>query len=242
MHFPSIPPVPVLMAMAIVIFLAIGFHEYAHCKFADMAGDPTPRFYGRVTLDLTKHFEPIGTLMIVFTTLSGVGIGWGRPAPMDERKMRNPRWDHFAAVIAGPVSNLVQAVIYAGFLRAFVRTGVVTWEQVGVSILRGRGEFREQATFLAALLTLGVLTNLGLAIFNMIPLGPLDGHWIVGDLMPPRYRAGWLLWQRRYGNQILLALILIPSFVPQFPDVLSQVLGRPVFGAFKFLTGAPFAF
>lgn len=240
MHFPPIPPVEVIAAMLIVIFFAIGLHEYAHCKFADMAGDPTPRIYGRVTLNLTKHFEPLGTIMMVLTQLTGVGIGWGRPAPMDERKMRNPRWDHFAAVIAGPLSNVVQAVLYALALRLLVRGGVVDWGQILGSILaRADMDLGARPTFLAALLGYGVLTNIGLAIFNMIPIAPLDGHWIVGDLLPPRSRVGWLQWQRRYGSQILLVLVLLPTFVPQL-DLLGQVLGRPVFAAFRFLTGAPF--
>ena len=239
MHLPPIPPLPVILAIAIVIFLAIGLHEYAHCKFADMAGDPTPGIYGRVTLDLTKHFEPLGTLMMVITTLTGFGIGWGRPAPMDERKMRNPRWDHFAAVLAGPVSNLAQAVVYALALRLLLSGRAISLEQILAALTRGEGEGLPAPTFLASLVTLGVITNLSLAIFNLIPLGPLDGHWLVGDLLPPRMRDRWLFWQRKYGNFILLALIFIPTFVPQF-DLLATVLGRPIFASFRFLTGVPF--
>ena len=239
MHLPPIPPLPVILAIAIVIFLAIGLHEYAHCKFADMAGDPTPGIYGRVTLDLTKHFEPLGTLMMVITTLTGFGIGWGRPAPMDERKMRNPRWDHFAAVAAGPVSNLAQAVVYALALRLLLANGVVSLDGVYAGLTRGRVEGLPAPTFLPSLLAIGVITNLSLAIFNLIPLGPLDGHWLVGDLLPPRMRDRWLLWQRKYGNLILLALIFIPSFVPQL-DLLETVLGQPIVASFHFLTGVRF--
>src|SRR5580658_8524945 len=104
---------PFFIAEAFVLFFGVGLHEYAHCKFADMAGDPTPGIYGRVTLNLTKHFELYGTLMMIVTALVGFGIGWGRPAPMDPRKMKNPRWDFFAAVAAGPITNLLQAIIYA---------------------------------------------------------------------------------------------------------------------------------
>lgn len=75
------PPLPNILAMIIVIFFAIGLHEYAHCKFADMAGDPTPRMYGRVTLNLFKHFDPLGSIMILFTVLNGFGIGWEDPRP-----------------------------------------------------------------------------------------------------------------------------------------------------------------
>src|SRR5579862_7063453 len=111
MNFPNFPPEFVLVQI-IVLFLGVGLHEYAHCKFADMAGDPTPSFYGRLTLNLFKHFELVGTMMMILSSLSGFGIGWGKPAPMDPKKMRNPRWDFFFAVLAGPISNVVQAVIY----------------------------------------------------------------------------------------------------------------------------------
>src|SRR5687768_14039545 len=114
-----------LVPLAIVVFFAIGLHEYAHCKFADMAGDPTPRIYGRVTLDLTKHFELFGTLMMLFTATTGFGIGWGKPAPMDPNKMRNPRWDFFAAVAAGPISNVLQAIVWAIIARLMLTGGMI---------------------------------------------------------------------------------------------------------------------
>src|SRR5579872_2264830 len=100
-----------VLAQIVVIFVSIGLHEFAHCKFADMAGDPTPRYYGRVTLNLFKHFDPLGSLFILFTILGGIGIGWGKPAPMNPAKMNNPRWDWFIAVIAGPLTNVLLAVI-----------------------------------------------------------------------------------------------------------------------------------
>jgi len=74
-----------MIATAIILFLGIGLHEYAHCKFADMAGDPTPAYYGRVTLDLTKHFEITGVIMMILTTLTGFGIGFGQGLVQDTR-------------------------------------------------------------------------------------------------------------------------------------------------------------
>lgn len=213
--------------MLIVIFFAIGLHEYAHCKFADLAGDPTPRMYGRVTLNLTKHFDPMGTIAIILTQITGVGIGWGRPAPMTPSRMRNPKWDHFAAVAAGPISNLAQAVLFALVFRILARTGFLA----SVSSSGAAGEF-----FLA-LFTYGVLTNVSLFTFNLLPLGPLDGHWLVGILLPARAQAKWYLWQRQYGYAALLILVLLGQFTPY--DPLGRVLLPVLLGLARFLLGTP---
>lgn len=190
---PTIPPFPVLLAIAIIIFLAIGIHEYCHAKFADMAGDPTPGIYGRVTWNLTKHFELFGTIMIVITSLYGVGIGWGKPVPMDPNKMRNPRWDHFVAVLAGPVSNLVQATIFAVLTRVILMTspGLLANE------------------FLGSLMIFGIVINVGLFVFNLIPIGPLDGMWIVSTFLPDPARYNWVRFNLTYGQLVFLALIFI---------------------------------
>lgn len=220
---PSLPPIETILAILIVIFFAIGLHEYAHCKFADMAGDPTPGMYGRVTLDLTKHFEPMGTLMIILTSLTGVGIGWGRPAPMNPSKMRNPKWDHFAAVAAGPISNLVQAVLFAVAFRVVLRSGGFHMD--------GDGDMG----FLGSLLTQGIVINLSLFLFNLLPLGPLDGHWLVGILLPPRPQAAWYIWQRRYGGQALIGLVLLGQLSGINP--LGRIMGPLLLKLLRLLIG-----
>jgi Zn-dependent protease len=216
--------------LAIVIFFAIGLHEYAHCKFADMAGDPTPRIYGRVTLDLTKHFELFGTLMMLFTAATGFGIGWGKPAPMDPNKMRNPRWDFFTAVAAGPISNVLQAVFWALIARLLLAGGVIPVDMF----------MDDQLPFLGMLIFYGVFVNLSLAIFNLIPLGPLDGHWLIGLLMPDRPRDKWFWWNRKYGGIALIAVVLIGQFATQlgYPQFnLLRLVREPIlqFGARFFL-------
>ena len=226
---PPLPPIETILALAIVIFFGIGLHEYAHCKFADMAGDPTPGIYGRVTLKLWKHFEPLGTFMMIVSSLSGYGIGWGRPAPANPDKMRNPRWDFFTSVAAGPISNVLQAVLYALALRVCLRAGFVDQEEIFYAA------YRQSHDFLAALLSLGVALNLGLAIFNLVPLGPLDGHWLVGLLMPERQNILWNQWHRRYGGQILIGIILV-SQLTHIP-ILGR-LTRPAINAlFRLFTG-----
>ncbi len=196
------------LATAIVIFTAIGLHEYAHCKVADMAGDPTPRLQGRVTLDLTKHFELSGTIMIIITTLVGFGIGWGKPAPMRPDRMRNPRWDFFMAVAAGPLSNLIQAGIWA----IIFRLAAFAWPQV-------------TGSWFGQLFLLGVIINLALMMFNLIPLGVLDGHWLVGLLMPEKMRYHWFRFNQQVGVFLLIGLILMSQWMDSvgMPSLLTFV-------------------
>ena len=218
------PPMPFLLAELIVLFLAIGLHEYAHCKFADLAGDPTPRFYGRVTLNLTKHFEPAGTMMMILTSLAGFGIGWGRPAPANPSKMRNPRWDFFMSVAAGPLSNVVQAVIYAVVFRLALKGG----------LYEGAGIPNPGLDFFRYWLLLGVAINLALAIFNLIPFGPLDGHWLLGLLLPERQRIAWFQFNRKIGMPGLFIAVIAMQAMH-----ISLTAG-PVSAGFRFLTGVPF--
>jgi Zn-dependent protease len=213
----DLPPPEAILAIAIVIFFAIGLHEYGHAKVADMAGDPTPRLYGRVTLNLTKHFEPLGTIMIIITSLTGYGIGWGKAVPVNPRHMRNPRWDHFWSVAAGPLANLLQASLFAILLR-----------------LAALG-FLPVGGFFFMLLFYGVLINLSLAMFNLVPLGPLDGHWLVGAFLPERERIRWYMFNRTYGSMLLLAIILIGQF--SGTPIIWSVIGPPVQFLFHFLTG-----
>lgn len=221
----ELPPLPAVLAIGLVVFLAIGIHEYAHAKTADMAGDPTPRMMGRVTLNLTKHFEPLGTIMLILTSLYGFGIGWGKPVMVNPRQMNNPRWDHFWSVAAGPISNILQAGVWAILLRFALVANVVSV-----------GGFMHE--FLPTLLFMGVLTNLSLAFFNLIPLGPLDGHWLLGAFLPSPTRERWYLFNRTSGSFILLALVLMGQ-LGGGGGILSAIIGPPVWFCFRFLTGLP---
>lgn len=138
----------------IVVFgglvVAIGIHEAAHCYMADYLGDPTPRALGRTTLNPLVHLDPIGTLMILITGR----FGWGKPAPFDPYNLANPQRDTALIALAGPVSNLLLAI--------------------GLSLV---------FHLLSNLSILGVLKylislNLNLALFNLIPVPPLDGSKI----------------------------------------------------------------
>jgi len=217
-----IPPFPIILATALVLFLGIGLHEYAHCKFADMAGDPTPRYYGRVTLDLTKHFELSGVIMMIVSSLTGFGIGWGKAAPADPSKMRNPRVDFFVSVAAGPISNFAQATIYALFLRLALKTGFL--DKIGDPNIQ---------SFVGNWLFLGVAINLALFCFNLIPFGPLDGHWLVGLLLPERQRYEYF----KFNQQIGMPGLFIAIIALQYLHI--PLTAGPVSYFFKLLVGIP---
>lgn len=177
-----------------IVLISIAIHEFAHAKIADMSGDPTPRNQGRVTLNPLVHLDPIGTIMIILSSLSGYGIGWGRPVQVDPRKMRNPRWDDMLCALGGPVSNFLQATVYAIVLRVLLMGGMIGPDSV--------------VTFA---LGAGVIINLGLCFFNLIPIGPLDGHWILGAFLPAPQRLAWFRFNRGPGALIFLILVLVPS-------------------------------
>jgi Zn-dependent protease len=183
----------VVIPIITVLFVGIGLHEYSHAKFADLSGDPTPRYYGRVTLNLFKHLDPIGSIMMVITALSGYGLGWGKPCPVNPAKMRNPRWDHFLTVLAGPLSNILQAIAYAVMFRILFA--------MRAPILRS--ELADN------FLLLGVEVNLTLAFFNLIPLGPLDGMWVLGTFLPERQRYAWTKFNLSIGQFLFLGLVLL---------------------------------
>jgi Zn-dependent protease len=225
----NIPPFETLLAIAIVIFFAIGLHEYAHCKMADLAGDPTPASYGRVTLNLTKHFEPMGTIMIIVTSLTGFGIGWGKPSPVNPNRMNNPRWDAFASVAAGPISNLLQAAVYAMLLRILIGSPVLRGT-MAENVLN-----QQHVPFIVALAVEGLIINLALCFFNLIPFGPLDGHWLLGTFLPEPMRSRWYHWNRTSGSVILLIVIVGGQFM-NF-SVISRIIGPPIIYTARFFAG-----
>lgn len=178
----------------VIILLSIALHEYAHAKTADAAGDPTPRMMGRVTLNPLAHLDPIGTIFIFITVIAGFGIGWGKPVMVMPNKMRNPRWDHFFSVLAGPMTNLLLAGLFAILFRVLSMTSGGQIEPI-----------------LALGLIYGVFINVSLFFFNLIPIGPLDGHWLVGAFLPDPQRLAWYKFNRGPGTMILFILIILNS-------------------------------
>ena len=187
--------VQVLIAFLVLVF-SLTVHESAHAWTAGRLGDPTGRRLGRVSLNPAAHVDPVGTLL--FPLLAMIThlpiIGWARPVPVDARYLRNPRRDFLFIAAAGPLSNLALAVVAAAALRA-VPAGPEAIGQMAV------------AAPLALVASVGLQINLMLAIFNMIPVPPLDGSSVVAGLVPERVAAG-LDRLRPYGFLVLYGLML----------------------------------
>lgn len=178
----------------LIIALVVGFtiHEYAHAALAYKFGDSTAKNQGRLTLNPMAHLDPIGVLLIIF-----VGFGWARPVPVDSRNFKNPRLAGVIVSLAGPVSNLLIALISVIIWYLCISFGLV-------DMVSGRlHEFLYQA--FAHMVWLNVL----LFVFNLIPLPPLDGYRIIEEFAPTAIRYKMRQFEP-YAVFVFLLLIFTP--------------------------------
>jgi Zn-dependent protease len=192
------------------LLFSLCVHEACHALMANRCGDPSARLMGRATLNPLAHIDPIGTVVMpLFMMVSGIPFlfGWAKPVPFNPRNLRNLRWDPAFIAAAGPVANLLLAVTSAIVLRVIVTVS---------GIEPDAGVFR--ALLMVALLMMG--TNLALALFNLIPVPPLDGGHILYPLLPPN--------GQRILEQIGPFGILIAVFIG----------GRLISGPLQFLNDA----
>ena len=198
----------------IVLLFSLTVHEMAHAWSADRLGDPTARLLGRVSLNPLVHADPIGTILFPLIALvSGAPlIGWAKPVPVNTRQLGQPRRDYVLVAAAGPASNLVIAIVAATVLAVLPISPHVITDVVNVSA--------PVATILSQLIRLNVL----LAVFNMIPIPPLDGGNVLAGILP-RPAAAIFNQLRPYGFLLLYALILTHGFemivLPPYRFILS---------------------
>jgi Zn-dependent protease len=199
------------LAVVIPVFLlALTIHEYAHAWAANRLGDPTARLQGRLTLNPLAHLDPIGTIAIFI-----IKFGWARPVPVDARYLRNPQRDMMVIALAGPVSNLLLGV-GAAFLYRMAPWGVLGpgWIWFIVPVRRMLGT--------------AVWVNVLLAVFNILPIPPLDGSRVLTGLLPLRQAITFGRLEP-YGFLILFILFFSGIMDPLFGGVvwpLSQALFR----------------
>lgn len=203
-----------IVGLLFFVVLGITVHEFAHAWAADKLGDPTARYLGRLTLNPLAHLDPLGTLMFLVSIVYGFGIGWGKPVPVNPRNIRKlPTVTGMGLIaFAGPLSNLLLASILALILHLPVPFNL--------------------SPFLMA----GVFANVGLALFNLLPLPPLDGFDVVmGVVGSFRGRTAYNLFRRLarlevHGSILLFALLAIDYLFPV--NILGSILGPP----FRFIT------
>ncbi len=169
------------LIFAFSIILAITIHEFAHALVADKLGDPTPRAHDRLTLNPLKHLDPLGTISLFLFR-----FGWGKPVPIDPQNLKNPYQGQLFISLAGPLSNLLLAIILSLILRFIPFTSSLLF------------------SFFFTLISL----NVTLAVFNLIPLHPLDGSKILLGLLPEELRLSWTQALTQYSTPILILLIL----------------------------------
>jgi Zn-dependent protease len=187
--------------VAISLIGAISMHEFAHALAADLQGDRMPRAMGRLTLNPVRHLDPLGTLCLFL-----VGFGWGKPVEFRPQALSSQRFGAAIVAIAGPSMNLLLALIAAILAVAF-RSLIVENETARL--------------FFELFFTINVF----LAVFNLIPLPPLDGSRLLTIFLPPR-RQNIIFWLDRYGFLILLALVFFGglSFLDPIIDSVSSFL------------------
>lgn len=206
------------LALQFVPFLfALCVHEFAHGLVAKWRGDLTAERAGRLTLNPLAHADPIGTFLLPILAIafpSPIFFGWARPVPVDARELKNPRVDLFWIALAGPASNLIMAALAAFALGMMVKFDPTS----GNVIAAGK------------ILNYFILINLFLAIFNMIPLHPLDGGKVLARFLPAQWNY-WLEQNEQYTGFILLALIISGAL---------GILAIPVLGLHGLLTSWAF--
>ncbi len=192
------------IAFVIAIVLGITVHEFMHAYTAHRLGDDTARLLGRLSLNPMAHLDPFGTLLLVLA-----GFGYGKPVPFNESRLRSALGVTFVA-IAGPLANLALAALFAIPLR-FGSADVLGADYVDI-------------------LSAVVLWNCVLAIFNLVPIPPLDGANVVYGLLPPRQQFAWRTYQQ-YGPFLLLGILLLA------PQILSSLVFGPALAIARFLVG-----
>lgn len=178
-----------------IIILALSVHETAHGFVAYKLGDPTAKNFGRLSLNPAKHLDPIG-----FICMMAFGFGWAKPVPINTRYFKKPKRDMAISAIAGPISNLLLAIVFAGLLKIFLLCSalVTTTSTLTFNLMR----------FAYILLLLGVQLNVSLAVFNLLPIPPLDGSKILYMFLPPHLLYKFIEYER-YISLILLVLLAV---------------------------------
>ncbi len=196
----------------IILLFSVIIHEIAHGYAALMQGDRTAEYEGRLTLNPIPHIDPIGTILLPALSLAigGFLFGWAKPVPYNPYNLRNQRWGEAIVALAGPLSNILLALIFGFILRFYV----IPYGAIDSG--------------LAILADVIVKVNITLAIFNLMPVPPLDGSKILSSLLPPRFMNIRLAIERMGFFAVIIFLLFIwQFFTPLIPWMYKLITGVP---------------
>jgi Zn-dependent protease len=231
---------PTIISLAITLIIAITVHEFSHAYAADQLGDTTPRLQGRLTLNPRSHLDPLGSILFIIT-----GFGWGKPVMTNPYNFGRRTGGYGASTDGGWLSNLVDSsgnparigmaiVAAAGPFSNLVLALIAAIPvRLGLLPLLNIGEIRGVLPSLADFLTLFILVNIGLMLFNLIPISPLDGFKIALGVLPDDW-ANSIARLEQYGPMILMLLLVSGRFGL---DIFGFIMNPARGGLFKLITG-----
>jgi Zn-dependent protease len=206
---------PVLFVLlAASLIAAITLHEYGHALAADLQGDRMPRAMGRLSLNPARHLDPLGTVLLLL-----VGFGWGKPVEFRPEALSSRRFGAAIVALAGPAMNLLLALLGALVLR-------VTTDPSSIRLLVLGGGLTQDLPLLARFGYLLTVINVLLAVFNLIPLPPLDGSRLLTIFLPPS-KQKIVFWLDRWGFLVLLGVLFFGGFALLQPII--ATVGRAIF-------------
>ena len=201
-----------ILMMIVPVLLGLTIHEYAHALAAHRLGDDTAKNAGRLTLNPIAHLDPLGTIMLFFSKL----FGWAKPVPFNPANFRNPVRDSTLVALAGPVSNFLTAIVLTIIFKILVQVNFFSLIPFTVT------------QDLVSIFYLGILVNISLGVFNLMPIPPLDGFTVLAYFLPHQ----WVITAHRNTMVFLMIFIALMFFrIPQ------QVISPIVYGLFQMLAG-----
>ena len=210
-----------MIVMAAAFLVSLTVHEYSHGRAALAAGDNTAKLAGRLTLNPIAHLDLVGSIFFIIMMMTGLGIGWAKPVPVNPMRFKIPRWDNLKVSLWGPLSNILLAIGFAllrfGMISYAIKTGAVMVIQ----------------SYLFLFVDTCIRINLALALFNLIPIPPLDGSHILSSLLPTELARSFDMVIGRYGWLILMVIVFA------FPGVLSGIIIEPMYKLYHILTIFP---